>query len=288
LYCFAVDNGFSPCAKVETAPQEFPGMDKPYDAQGGTSDNEDVSMKYALALSINNAALYVLKQVGIDPFVDFAHKCGISSRMDRFPSVALGVSDISLFEMMTAYSMFPTGGINTQPMFITKIEDKNGMLIKNFAPVQKELINPMTAYKMVNMMRCVVNFGTGGRIRFRYNIASDVAGKTGTTENQSDAWFIGYTPQLLAGVWVGCDDREFRFWSEEKGQGASSALPIWALFMKKVYADKNLGIDPLATFKAPEGFQDCDDNDPSEKLDGTKTKKGEDIIEKPAPGTEYN
>ena len=285
LYCFAVDNGFSPCGKVETAPQEFPNMDKPYDAGG--SENGDVPMKYALALSLNNAALYVLKQVGIDAFVDFAHKCGIVSRMDKFPSVALGVSDISLFEMMTAYSMFPSGGINTQPMFISKIEDKNGMLLKNFAPVQKEIINANTAYKMVNMMRCVVNFGTGGRLRFKYGLQSDIAGKTGTTQNQADAWFIGYTPQLLAGTWVGCDDREFRFHSENLGQGASSALPIWALFMKRVYADKNLNISPDAKFKVPDGFQDCDDNDPTGLLDGTKSKANEEKVEKPAPGTEY-
>ena len=285
LYCFAVHNDFSPCGKVETAPQEFPNMDKPYDAGG--SENGDVTMKYALALSLNNAALYVLKQVGIDAFVDFAHKCGISSRMDKFPSVALGVSDISLYEMMNAYSMFPSGGINSQPMFISKIEDKNGMLLKSFAPVQKEIINAGTAYKMVNMMRGVVNFGTGGRVRYKYGIRGDVAGKTGTTQNQADAWFIGYTPQLMAGVWVGCDDREFRFRSENLGQGASSALPIWALFMRRVYADKNLNINPDATFKAPEGFQDCDNNDPSGLLDGTKGKNNEDVIEKPTPGTEY-
>jgi penicillin-binding protein 1A len=285
LYCFAVDNGFSPCGKVECTPQEFPNMDKPYDAGG--SENGDVTMKYALALSLNNAALYVLKQVGIEPFVDFAHKCGIQSRMDKYPSVALGVSDISLYEMICAYSMFPSGGINSVPMLVSKIEDKNGMLIKSFAPVQKEIINPMTAYKMVNMMRGVVNFGTGGRTRFKYGIRSDIAGKTGTTQNQADAWFIGYCPQLIAGVWVGCDDREFRFHSENLGQGASSALPIWALFMKRVYADKNLNINPDATFKVPEGFQDCDDNDPSGLLDGSKGRSTDDPIEKPAPGTEY-
>jgi penicillin-binding protein 1A len=284
LYCFAVDNGFSPCGKVETSPQEFPTLKEPYDAGG--SENGDVPMKYALALSLNNAALYILKQVGIDAFVDFAQKCGIVSRMDRVPAVALGTSSISLYEMMTAYSMFPSGGINTQPMIISKIEDKNGMLIKNFAPVQKELINANTAYKMVNMMRGVVNFGTGGRLRFKYGIQSDIAGKTGTTQNQADAWFIGYTPQLIAGTWVGCDDREFRFRTEAMGQGASSALPIWALFMKRVYADKNLNISPDAKFKIPEGFQDCDDNDPSGLLDGTKSKNV-DQIEKPAPGTEY-
>ena len=292
LYCFAVDNGFSPCGIVQTAPQSFPTMPKPYDAQNGEVYG-DVPMKYALALSLNNAALYILKQVGIDAFVDFAHKCNITSRMDKFPSVGLGVSDISLYEMMGAYSMFPGGGTNTQPYFMTRIEDKNGMLIKNFAPVQKEVINPNTAFKMVKMMRGVVDFGTGGRMRHRYGLMNDIAGKTGTTNNQADAWFIGYTPQLLAGAWVGCDDREFRFRSEALGQGAAAALPIWAFFMKRVYADKNLNINQSATFRAPEGFDDCgagtdaaddgragSDNGDTHRIKGKAQNKDGDILEK--------
>ncbi len=268
LYCFAVDNGFSPCGIVQTSPQSFPNMDKPYDANMGTDVYGDVPMKYALALSINNAALYILKQVGIDAFVDFAHKCGITSRMDKYPSVALGVSDISLTEMMGAYSMFPGGGTNTQPYYLVRIEDKNGMLIKNFAPVQKEVINPNTAFKMVKMMRGVITGGTGHRMQFRYGLMNDIAGKTGTTNNQADAWFIGYVPQLIAGAWVGCDNREFRFRSEALGQGAAAALPIWAFFMKRVYADKNLNISQSAFFRQPEGFDDCDGT----SVDSTQVK----------------
>lgn len=256
LYCFAIDNGFSPCGIVSTAPQEFPSLETPYDAGG--SDEGDIMMMTALAKSINNAALYILKQVGIEPFVDFVHKCGISSRIDGVPSVALGVSDISLYEMLGAYSMFPNGGMHTEPYFLVKIEDKNGMPVKNFAAKQKELINHNTAFKMVKMMRGVVNAGTGGRLRYLYGIHNDVAGKTGTTNNQADAWFIGYTPQLLAGAWVGCDDREFRFRSERLGQGAAAALPIWAYFMKRVYADPKTGINPNKVFQAPEGFIDCE------------------------------
>ncbi len=260
LYSFAIDNGFSPCGIVSTLPVDFPTK-MGYNADKAAHYDPEVTMKVALAKSINNAALYVLKQVGIDPFVDFVHKCGITSRMDPVPSVALGVSDISLYEMIGAYSMFPSGGMNTQPFFISKIEDKNGMLIKSFAASQKEIINPNTAFKMVKMMRGVVNFGTGARLRFRYDIRNDIAGKTGTTSNQADAWFIGYCPQLIAGVWVGCDDREFRFRTEQMGQGASSALPIWAFFMKKVFADKKLGIDPNKVFKQPANFDDCDTTD---------------------------
>jgi penicillin-binding protein 1A len=260
LYSFAIDNGFSPCGEVSTLPVDFPTK-QGYNADKDAHYDPKVTMKVALAKSINNAALYVLSQVGIDPFVDFVHKCGITSRMDPVPSVALGVSDISLYEMIGAYSMFPGGGMNTQPFFISKIEDKNGMLIKSFAASQKEIINPNTAFKMVKMMRGVVNFGTGARLRFKYDIRNDIAGKTGTTSNQADAWFIGYCPQLIAGVWVGCDDREFRFRTEQMGQGASSALPIWAFFMKKVFADKKLGIDANKVFKQPQGFDDCDSTD---------------------------
>ncbi|MES2704409.1 MAG: transglycosylase domain-containing protein [Bacteroidota bacterium] len=255
LYCFAIDNGFSPCGIVSTQPQEFPTLKAPYDAGG--SEEGDVPMKTALAKSLNNAALYILKQVGIEAFVDFTHKCGISSRVEKVPSVALGVSDISLFEMLGAYSMFPSGGMRTEPFFISKIEDKNGMLIKNFAPAQKEVINPVTAFKMVRMMQGVVDHGTAHRLRFRYNLTGEIAGKTGTTNSQADAWFIGYTPQILAGAWVGCDDREFRFRSQALGQGASAALPIWAYFMRRVYNDKKLGISQSATFKQPQGYVDC-------------------------------
>ncbi len=257
LYCFALEKGFSPCGIVSTAPQEFPGMKKPYDANMKGTTPEDMSLSRALALSINNAALYVLKQVGMEAFVDFAHKCGITAHMDPYPSVALGVSDISLYEMLGAYSMFPAGGIHTEPFFLSKIEDKNGVLIKSFAPSQKEIVNRNTAFKMVKMMRGVVNAGTGGRLRFKYGIHNDIAGKTGTTNSQADAWFIGYTPQLIAGVWVGCDDRVFRFRSERLGQGASAALPIWAYFMKRVYADRTTGINPAKTFDQPGDFADC-------------------------------
>ncbi|MCW3120624.1 MAG: glycosyl transferase family 51 [Flavipsychrobacter sp.] len=292
LYCLAVDNGYSPCDNVSTLPVDFPSMPHAYDADKEASYEAQVPMKRALALSINNAALFMLKQVGIDAFVDFAHKCGIVSRMDKYPSVALGVSDISLYEMLGAYSMFPSGGMNTQPYFITKIEDKNGMLIKNFAPVQKEIINGNTAYKMVKLMREVVDHGTGGRLRFRYKLMNDVAGKTGTTSNQADAWFIGYCPQLIAGAWVGCDDREFRFRSEALGQGAAAALPIWAYFMRRVYADKTLNIDPARRFKQPDGFNDCDAADPTSaersglEMGGSKAARDSDIIERSSHTTD--
>jgi penicillin-binding protein 1A len=257
LYCLAVDNGYSPCSSVSTLPQQFPHQDKPYDA-GGTKSGS-TSMKNALAHSINNAALFLLNQVGIDAFVSFVHKTGISSNIEKVPSIALGVSDISLYEMLWAYTMFPNKGINTKPIYILKIEDKNGNVLQNYTPIQKEIINENTAYKMVLMMEGVTEFGTGVRLRYRYGLTGDMAGKTGTTNNQSDAWFIGYTPQLLAGAWVGCDDRFLHFSSLAQGQGAAAALPIWAYFMKKVRNDPKSGIDKDAKFVAPQGFVNCED-----------------------------
>lgn len=257
LYCLAVDNGFSPCGMVSVLPQDFPTK-QGYDAGRPKDGREAMAMKDALAGSINNAALYLIKQVGINSFADFLEKCEIRSHIDKVPSLALGVPDISLYEMLRAYTMFPTGGTNVQPIFITKIEDKNGNILKTFVPSQKELINQYTAFKMVRMMQGVVDHGTAKRMRYKYNITAEIAGKTGTTNNQADAWFIGYTPQILAGAWVGCDDRYLRFGSTRLGQGAAAALPIWAYFMKKLYADKSTLIDPEAKFMPPEDFNDCD------------------------------
>lgn len=259
LYCLAVDNGFSPCGMVSTAPQDFPHV-KNYNAGG--AEYGSLPMKAALAGSINNAALYLIKQVGINSFAEFMQRCGIESEIDKVPSLALGVTDISLFEMLRAYTMFPTGGMHVDPIYITKIEDKNGSVLKTFVPKQREIINPNTAFKMVKMMQGVVDgvgkFSTGRRLRYKYNLTSDIAGKTGTTNNQADAWFIGYTPQILAGGWVGCDDRYLRFRTLKYGQGAAAALPVWAYFMQKVYADDSLLISPDAQFTAPENFNDCE------------------------------
>lgn len=256
LYCFAVDHGFSPCQSISTLPQKFKWQNKLYNAGG--SKGGSLEMSRALALSINNASLYLLKQVGIESFIDFAqNKCGITGKMDAVPSVALGVSDISLFQMVGAYSMFPNRGIKTEPVFITKIEDKKGNVIYNTSTKQEEVINENTAFKMVSMMQGTTQFGTAARLRYRYGFTGDMAGKTGTTNNQADAWYIGYTPQLLAGVWVGCEDRILTFSSTAQGQGASAALPIWALFFKKVYTDETTGYSSKEKFVAPPNFNRC-------------------------------
>lgn len=278
LYCLAIDNGYSPCTTLHTDPQLFPGQKQYYDAGG--SQYGSVNMSRALALSLNNASLYLLNMIGVSPFVQFMKKVGISSPIDPVPSIALGVTDISVFEMLWSYTMFPNNGINTQPIFITKIEDKHGNLLQSFAPIQKEIIDEHTAFKMVRMMQGVVDGGTAGRLRFRYGVTGDMAGKTGTTNNQSDAWFIGYSPQILAGAWVGCDDRFLRFSSTAQGQGASAALPIYALFMKKAMADPRTGINNQERFKAPDGFINCQEFTDEDFYYGTDpSNEAEDLIE---------
>lgn len=256
LYCMALDNGYTPCSSLSSAPQLFKGQKKPYNA-GGSGGN--LRMDMALAKSINNSSLYLLNQLGIKNFVDFCHnQGGITSNIEEVPSIALGVSDISLFEMLGAYTMFPNRGIRTEPVFISKIEDKNGNVIFSATPKQREVINEETAFRMVDMMQGVTQGGgTATRLRYRYGLEGEMAGKTGTTNNQADAWYIGYTPQLLAGVWVGCDDRFLRFSSTAQGQGASAALPIWAYFFKKIYADKNSGYSSQEKFIAPNGYTKC-------------------------------
>lgn len=254
LYCLAVDNGYSPCQSVPLTGVTFPGKgyycpDKP----GGSME-----MKRALAFSKNNATVNILKYVGIEHFVEFLKKLGITAPLNAYPSVCLGADDISLVEMVRAYTMFPNYGINTKPIYITRIEDRNGNLLENFVPERKEVINEITAFKMIRMMMGTVLFGTGKRLKPAYGINGEVGGKTGTTNSEADAWFIGYTPQLLAGAWVGCEDR---FIGEGLGEGARAAMPIWGLFMKKVQGNSKLGYNSIDKFDKPsimEGMDECD------------------------------
>ncbi|MFM2385629.1 MAG: hypothetical protein RL660_386 [Bacteroidota bacterium] len=255
LYCLAVDNNYSPCSPVSCAPVFFPGH-RLYNAGG--SSYGTLSMKNALAYSVNNGTLYVLKQVGIKSFVDFCRKCGIESKIEEYPSLALGAFEISLIEMLRTYTMFPNYGINTKPIYITRIEDRNGNLLENFVPDRKEVINEQTAYKMIRMMQGTTSFGTGKNLKPRFGIRGEVAGKTGTTNDEADAWFIGYSPTLLAGVWTGCEDR---FMGLGLGQGATAAGPIWGAFFKYVQNDSRLPYGEQTEFEVPlsmEGVDICD------------------------------
>ena len=207
------------------------------------------TMAYCLAKSLNAGAWDLMSRIGPKKTADFAHLCGIQSKIPVVPSIALGSADLQLLEMLRAYTMFPNRGFNTEPIFINRIEDKNGNVLQNFQSETKQVISEADAYMMYKMMQGVVDYGTGHAMRDRYGIKSDMGGKTGTTNDNTDGWFIGYTPQLLAGAWVGCDDRFLRV--SHTGGGNELAMPEFAFFMQKVYADKKLGIDPNAEFQKP-------------------------------------
>src|SRR5690606_18181494 len=162
---------------------------------------------------------------------------GIKSEIPEQPSICLGSADVSLIELVGTYTTFINKGVHVAPIFVTRIADKSGNVIQDFVAEQKEVLDEKTAYTMIELLRGVVRFGTGQRLRFKYNLLGDIIGKTGTTQNNSDGWFVGATPDLLAGSWVGCEDRYIRFRSMAYGQGASTALPIWAKFMQKAYSD---------------------------------------------------
>ncbi|MGF7231312.1 penicillin-binding protein 1A [Arachidicoccus sp.] len=252
LYSLAIEKaGFTPNTLVQDVQQYFKGYGN-VPATTTTCTGETIPLSQALAESRNCATAYVMKQlgdgnVGAVKFVDFLKTCGITSNIQPYPSIALGSGETSLIEMMQAYSMFPGRGFNVQPMVITRIEDAHHHVLFTNTPKRKEVISDITANSLVSMMEDVINYGTGRRMS-RYDVEGDIAGKTGTTNDNSDAWFIGYTPQLLAGVWTGCDDRFIRFQSTSEGQGSSVALPIWAYFFHKAQNDPSTGINAQQRF----------------------------------------
>ncbi len=259
LYSLAIeDAGFTPNTPVVDVQQSFGSLGM-VPATATSCTGRTMPMAQALAWSRNCATAYIMKQLGAGNegakrFVEFLHNCNVTTKIEPYPSIALGSEEISLYEMMQAYSMFPGRGFNVKPMYITRIEDKNGNVLQTNLPQRKEVINEVTAYYIISMMEGVLKFGTGRRI-WSYGVSGDIAGKTGTTNDNSDAWFMGYTPQLLCGTWTGCDDRFIRFASTSVGQGSSVALPIWGLFYKKVSADKSLAIDTRSVFIKPDVMQ---------------------------------
>ncbi|HRH01384.1 MAG TPA: transglycosylase domain-containing protein [Bacteroidia bacterium] len=255
VYALAMQEGWSPCYQVPNIPVTF---DLP---EGGTwsPKNSDgkyggmMTLKKGLATSTNSITAYVMKQFGPQAVVDLATKMGIQSHLDAVPSLCLGTCDISLYEMVGANATFANQGEWIEPMFITRIEDKNGNVLQEFMPKHIEALSEETAYLTLNLMKGVCDFGTGTRLRFRYGLRNPIAGKTGTTQNNSDGWFMGITPDLVSGAWVGAEDRSVHFRSTDLGQGASMALPIFGLYMQKVYADKTLKISQ-GDFEKPAGM----------------------------------
>ncbi|WP_217601598.1 penicillin-binding protein 1A [Chitinophaga sp. GbtcB8] len=255
LYCFAIMNGMSPNTMLPNEPITIGNWTLTRNSEGSVGG--EITMAGALARSLNLVSAYLIKQLGARAFADFAkNKIGFTSDIPPYPSIALGTPEISLYEMLQAYTMFPARGIITKPIYITRIEDRNGNILETFAPVKREVISENEAYTMVKMMEGVVGpGGTGARMRFRYKMEGEIAGKTGTTNDNTDGWFMGYTPQLLAGAWVGCENNFLRFNTTAAGQGANTGLPIWAYFFQKVYADKTLKIDSKAQFSIPPTLQ---------------------------------
>ncbi|TKK68237.1 penicillin-binding protein [Ilyomonas limi] len=265
LYSLAIeDAGFTPETPVEDEQQDF-GSFGMVPATPTSCTGRTIPMISALTWSRNCATAYIMKQLGngnegAKRFVEFLKNCNVTTKIEPYPSIALGAEEISLYEMMQAYSMFPGRGFNTKPLYITRIEDKNGNLLQSNMPQRKEVISDITAYYIISMMESVIKNGTGRRM-WSYDVHGDIAGKTGTTNDNSDAWFMGYTPSLLGGVWTGCDDRFIRFNSTAIGQGSSVALPVWAYFYKKISDDKSLGIDTRISFAKPETLQREDNFD---------------------------
>jgi len=246
VYALAIQEGYSPCYQVANVRTciEIPGQPAwcPDNSDGNKGTGKMVTLRYALAGSINYVTAWVMKQFGPDAVISLVRRLGITSPIDAVPSIALGTPDISVFEMVAANATFANKGTYIQPTFITRIEDKNGKVLEEFIPTTDEVFSEEKAYAMIQLMRGVVDYGTGSRLRSRHKLFNEIAGKTGTTQNNADGWFMGLTPDLVAGCWTGGEERSVHFNSTNEGQGAAMALPIWGKFFQKVYADPTLKI----------------------------------------------
>jgi penicillin-binding protein 1A len=269
LYTLAMQEGsttgeFSPCTEIPNVQVSIEMPDGSYWTPKNSEDDkqgEMVTLKWALAHSVNWVSAYLMKRFSPMAVISMAQNMGITVEIPAVPAIALGTPDISLYEMTGAVNTYVNRGIHVKPYFITRIEDKFGNVIEDFAPESNEAMNEETAYLMLSLMQGVVETGTGIRLKYKYGFRNEIAGKTGTTQNQSDGWFMGLTPQLSTGVWVGCEDRSAHFRSITLGQGANMALPIWALYMQRAYADTSLHIskDPFNTPEKPLTVEiDCD------------------------------
>ncbi len=254
LYILAMQEGFTPCDEVPNSPVIFYINDTVYSPKSNSRQedlNKMKTLKWGLATSENNISAFLVSRFKPKPIADIAHKMGITSYIDPVPSMIYGTSDVTVAEMVSAYATFVNKGEHTKPVYVLRIEDKSGNILTEFKPERMESINEKTAYLMLELMQGVVDFGTAIRLRYRYNFTAQIAGKTGTTQNHSDGWFIGMTPKLVAGCWVGAEDRSVHFDVMSMGQGATMALPVWALFMQRVYADPSLGITQADKFEMP-------------------------------------
>ena len=272
LYSLAMENGFSPCDKAPNVQQTYTVAGQSWTPRNSSHSRygQMVTLKWGLAQSNNWISAYLMSKLSPQAFVALLHEFGIQNP-DIHPSMALclGPCEITVAEMVSAYTAFVNHGIRCAPLFVTKIEDNEGNVIARFQPRMNEVISEESANKMLYMLAGVVDGGTAGRLRYKYNFKGAIGGKTGTTNNNSDAWFMGFTPELVSGVWVGGDDRDIHFDSMRMGQGATMALPVWAYYMRRVLADKQLGYDPDAQFDLPSDFNPCaETEDEMEEVNG--------------------
>ncbi len=295
VYASAISqNHYSPCYEIPNTKITFEKGPKWHLDKDWTPENAGdeyggmVSLKYGLARSMNNVTAWAMKQTGPAAVVKLVKKMGVESDVPEAPSISLGTADLSVYEMVGAYGTFANKGIYTKPVTILRIEDNNGIKLEEFVPETTGVLSAETAYVMLNLMQGVTKYGTGVRLRtkgakykrkygdpvtgYPYAFTNPIAGKTGTSQNHSDGWFMGTVPNLVTGVWVGNEDRSVHFKDLYYGQGATTALPIWALYMKKVYADKDLKISD-GEFEEPE-------NGVSINLDCDKIKEGNKVEDK--------
>ncbi len=273
VYTLAMQEGYSPCYKVPNVKVTIETPGGPWSPSN--SDNKYggmISLKEGLAESVNTVSAYLMKQFGPVAVVEMAHKMGIQSELEAVPAICLGTADLSVFELVGAYGTFADKGVWTEPVYINRIEDNNGVVLQEFIPKKIEAISEETAYLMLNAMEGATQYGTSIRLRgSKYGFTNPIAGKTGTTQNNSDGWFVGIVPNLVSGCWVGAEDRSIHFRTTQLGQGANMALPIWGLYMKKCYADKTLSISKEAFEKPATKLSvelDCDKYQEQNEMNG--------------------
>ena len=280
LYSLAIQEGYSPCYQVPNVPVVFDKykwrLEKDWTPKNSGSEDLEgltLTLKYGLANSINTVTAYIMKQFGPHAVVDLAKKIGIKSKILAVPSLCLGTFDLSVYEMVGAYSTFSNKGVWVEPIFVTRIEDKNGVVLEKFIPKSNEAMSEKTANIMIRLLQGVVDgvysptakkrSGTGVRLRYKYGFTNEIGGKTGTTQNQSDGWFMGITPNLVTGVWTGCDDRSVHFRDIQYGQGANMALPVFAEYMQRVYEDTLIENMQPISFDIPRSIDvklECDES----------------------------
>jgi penicillin-binding protein 1A len=256
-----MEDGMSPCDEAPNVQETYMVAGKPWTPRNGSRARygEMVTLKWGLQMSNNWISAYLMSRLNPQHFVDLLHAYGINNpEIHPSMSLCLGPCDITVAEMVSGYTAFVNHGIRTAPLYVTRIVDNEGNELARFEPRVNEVISDVSAHKMLYMLKAVVNGGTAGRLRFRYHLKGDLAGKTGTTNKNSDAWFMGITPRLVSGCWVGGDDRDIHFNTMTLGQGASMALPIFAYYMQKVYADSQLGYTETEEFDLPKDFNPCE------------------------------